>query len=176
MNIFIRLARLSDLASYTAMVQQTDQKAYTNDSLGLTKECFSEEVFGSDDTQKYLKSKLVCTDKKQTWVVVAKNIVLGSVTVEYKGKESEMSGFYVLPNYQRMGIGEQLWSRVLEFSTGKDITLDIYSHNTKTIEIYKKWGFEIDANRGTFFRHWPEWPEGVRAESLYMRRPKETAN
>jgi ribosomal protein S18 acetylase RimI-like enzyme len=152
------------------MAQQSYQKAYTNDSLGLPKELFSEEVFASDDTQTYLKSKLVETDTKKSWVVVTKNVVLGSVTVEDKGDSYELSGFYVLPKYQGMGMGAQLWAKVLEFASDKDITLDIYSHNTKTIDMYKKWGFEIDTERGTFFRHWPEWPEGVQAESLYMRR------
>jgi len=172
MTIFIRQARPTDLSAYTTMIQQTDQKTYTNDSLGLTKECFSEEVFSSEDTQTYLKSKLAIADNKQTWVAVTKNIVLGSVTIEDKGDSYELSGFYVLPKYQGMGMGKQLWAKALEFANDKDITLDIYSHNTKTIDIYKNWGFEVDAERGTFSRHWPEWPEGVKAESLYMRRTK----
>ena len=29
--------------------------------------------------------------------------------------------------------------------------------------------FKIDFDKGTFFRHWPEWPQNVKAEHQYMR-------
>lgn len=51
----------------------------------------------------------------------------------------------------------------------KDITLDIYAHNTTTIDVYKKWRFQIDTTCEIFYRHWPEWPENVKAKSFYMR-------
>lgn len=79
-----------------------------------------------------------------------------------------MRGFYVEKSYQGQGIGKTLWNKALEFAGKKDVILDTYSHN-KTITIYQKWGFIIDKAKGKFFRHWKEWPKGVKAECLYMR-------
>ena len=67
------------------------------------------------------------------------------------------------------GIGGQLFRRVLAEFPGKDITLDIYTHNTKAFAMYEKWGFEEDVEHGRFYRHWPEWPDNIKAECLYMR-------
>ena len=54
-------------------------------------------------------------------------------------------------------------------ASNKDITLDTYEHNKQTIEIYEKWGFKIDTEKGTFFRHWPEWPKDLKVKCIYMR-------
>lgn len=169
MNISIRESSLSDSKSYTNMMQKTYADAYVNDSLGLTSECFSVEVFNSIDTQEYLKGKLVGNEARKTWVACDGNKIVGAVTVEDNIGECEMSGFYVRPSYQGKGIGKLLWVQVLEFAKGKDITLDIYTHNIKTIKLYTHWGFKEDSSKPHFYRHWPEWPEGLEAESMYMR-------
>ncbi len=152
------------------MMQATYEDAYVDDELGLTKECFSPEVFKSDDTQNYLKTKLVNTTQQKSWLALDRDRIVGSVAIECEGDSCEMTGFYVLPSYQGKGIGKQLWSRVLGFTRNKDITLDIYTHNKKTIELYRHWGFREDTTKPHFYRHWPEWPDGLQAEAMYMRR------
>jgi ribosomal protein S18 acetylase RimI-like enzyme len=170
MNIVIRESNISDLVLYTAMMQATYTYAYVDESIGLTTECFSIDVFNSLDTQDYLKSKLVNNNEQKTWIACDEGVIIGAVTIKNSGVDQEMSGFYVHPKYQGKGIGKLLWSKVLEFTKGKDIVLDIYSHNITTIQLYKHWGFYEDTSKPHFYRHWPEWPEGLQAESMYMRR------
>lgn len=169
MEIKIRPPRASDLKKYTNLLQKTYEDAYTDKSLGFARELFSKDVFNSPDTQSYLKGNLAVNDKQKTWLAFMGTYLVGAVTIIDKGKEYELRGFYVDTDYQGKGIGKMLWSLVLEFAKGKDIVLDIYAHNKKTIEIYKKWGFVIDKEKGEFYRRWPEWPEGVQAKSIYMR-------
>lgn len=95
--------------------------------------------------------------------------LIGSITMTNKGKECELRGFYVATKLQSRGIGKMLFKYALEFSKGKDMVLDLYAHNRKTIDIYRKWGFKVDKKRGVFYRHWPEWPEGLKAKCIYMR-------
>ena len=168
MNIILRESVQTDLANYTSMMQETYENAYVDDSIGLTKECFSNRVFDSDDTQSYLKSKLMNTDNQKSWVALDAGRIIGSIVVEDKGVDYELTGFYVLPSYQGHGIGKKLWSYAKKFARNKDIVLDIYFHNKKTIELYKHWGFEEDLSRPHFYRHWPEWPPGLQAECIYM--------
>ncbi|HEY4694615.1 MAG TPA: GNAT family N-acetyltransferase [Candidatus Nanoarchaeia archaeon] len=168
MNISIRLAKESDLKEYTNLLQRTYQESYTDPKIGLTKECFSKEIFNTKSSQDYLKSNLVVNEQQKAWLAFLDSKMIGSITVIDKGEECQLRGFYVAPEYQGKGVGKQLWQRALDFASGKDIVLDLYAHNTKTIEMYKKWGFKIDEEKGTFYRHWPEWSEEIKVKCLYM--------
>lgn len=169
----IRIASIEDIEQYTDLLQRTYQDAYTNEEIGLTADCFSKEIFYNEDTQRYLKSHLVDTDSQKTWLAFDAEILVGSVTcIIRNNNEAEITGLYVHPNFQRNGIGKKLYNVALAFSGSRDLVLDIYTHNVKTIEIYKRWGWKLDESRGDrgyFERHWPEWPEGLQAKCMYMR-------
>jgi ribosomal protein S18 acetylase RimI-like enzyme len=165
----IRLAVSSDLSAYTSLLQKTYQDSYTKPEIGLTPACFSEEVFNTKDTQEYLKSNLLQNDNQKCWLAFEGDELVGSITIVGKDKEYELRGFYVASIYQGQGIGKSLWKLALSFAKNKDIVLDIYAHNTKTIDLYKRWGFIIDKDKGEFFRHWDEWPKNVKAKCIYMR-------
>lgn len=167
MKIEIRAAKMEDIVAYTAIMQKTYESTYVDDSIGLAKECFSKDVFNSLGTQKYLKSKLMSDNNKKTWVAVSGNKIVGAITVENKNEFCELSGFYVSPTQQGKGIGKKLFAKVLYFAVDKDIELDIYIHNSKTINLYKSWGFMEDISRPHFYR---KWPGGLSVESMYMRR------
>ncbi len=169
MKVKIRLARKSDLSDYSKLLQKTFQDTYTDESIGLKKELFSEEVFSSSRIQKYLASNLEVHDKQKTWAAFIDSKMIGSITITEREEDYELRGFYVATKYQGQGIGKNLWKLAEEFAKKKDITLDTYVHGKRTIEMYKRWGFEIDKNKGEFYRHWEEWPEGIKAKCVYMR-------
>lgn len=170
MDFSIRLARKSDIKAYTKLLRITYQNAYTDDSLGLTKDCFSKKVFSSKRIQDYLMSNLRVDSGQKTWLAFKDKKLVGSITIEDKGNEYELRGFYVYPKNQDQGIGKKLWRLALEFGKDKDIILDIYAHNKKSISIYKKWGFKKE--KEMFYKHWPEWPKGLKAKSINMRFKK----
>lgn len=169
MELNIRLAQKTDLAKYTELLQKIYQDTYVNESIGLTEECFSKEIFNTEDTQKYLASNLEINKNQKCWLAFFDSKLVGSITITKKDNECEMKGFYVDKNFQGQGIGKKLWQKVLKFAKNLNIICDIFAHNIKTLEIYKKWGFKIDKEKGGFCRHWPEWPEGVKAKCIYMR-------
>jgi len=169
MNITIRESSFEDLKPYTNLLQKTYQEFYTNNEIGLTADCFSEEIFNTPDTQNYLLSNLENNDKQKSWLAFDENHLIGSITIVERDIDYELRGFYVSKEYQGQGIGKKLWHLALDFVKNKNITLDIYAHNTKTIEMYRRWGFEIDREKGEFYRHWLEWPENIKAKCIYMR-------
>jgi ribosomal protein S18 acetylase RimI-like enzyme len=171
-ELLIRHAKKSDLPAYTKMHQKVYQAVLVNEAIGLTKECLSEKVFNSIRIQKYLTSNLVVNSKQKCWLAFDGKELVGSITIIEREKDYELRGFYVAINYQGKGIGKKLWKLALDFAKNKDIVLDIYAHNTKSIEMYKKWGLKIDKEKGEFYRHWPEWPENVKAKSIYMKLRK----
>ena len=169
MNITIRQATNNDLPECTKLLQKIYQDTYSLDSVGLTKACFSEEIFNTKNTQAYLCSNLQHSDSRQCWLAFDGTTLIGSVSIIERDSDYELRGFYVKKEYQHKGIGKQLWQRIREFAKQKDIVCDIYAHNIKTIDLYKKWGFQEDTVKGEFYRHWPEWPEGLQAKCIYMR-------
>lgn len=172
-GVEIRIAAIDDLAAYTNLLQQTYESAYVDDELGLTKECFSKEVFATEGTQEYLKSHLVDTDNQKTWLAFAGVTLVGAITCVVRESEAELTGFYVDPEFQGKGIGKRLYELALKFAGKREVVLDIYAHNRRTIEMYRKWGFELDKSRGDngyFYRHWDEWPQELQARCMYMRR------
>lgn len=139
MKVNIRLAQKSDLLQYTDLLQKTYQDAYTDETIGLKKEYFSKEIFNTQNTQEYLESNLKVDERQKCWLAFVDEKLAGSITIIEREKDYEIRGFYVATDYQGKGIGKKLWGLALDFAKEKDITLDIYAHNIKTIEIYKKW-------------------------------------
>lgn len=173
MQLTTRQATTDDLRAYTLFLQKAYETFYTDETIGLTKECFSLDIFQTKDTQSYLKKNLLNNDKQLSLLVFDNTQLVGSIAVAERDNDYELKGFYVAKKYQGKGMGKMLWGKVLAFATEKkDITCDVYAHNTKTISIYEKWGFIKDKNRGTFMRHWPEWPANVQVKVLYMRYPR----
>lgn len=170
MTVEIRLAHPDELVAYTKMLQPIYVATYVDESIGLTKDCFSEEVFASDQVQNYLRDKLTPRDGQRTWFATDDGAIVGTISITDNGDDCEMAAFYVRLDYQGRGIGKRLWHKALDFAGEKPITLDLYSHNHNAIELYTKWGFVEDVSRPRFYRRQAEWPEGLEAECLYMRR------
>jgi GNAT superfamily N-acetyltransferase len=83
-----------------------------------------------------------------------------------------LTGFYIHPEFQGKGVGKQLYQLALDFGGRRDLLLDIYTHNHKTISMYKKWGWALDdtqGDKGYFYRHWDEWPKDLQAKCMYMK-------
>jgi ribosomal protein S18 acetylase RimI-like enzyme len=171
-EISIKRSQKNDLAQYTELLQKTYQNSYINPEIRLTKDCFSEEIFASSRIQALLKKNLLNNKQQKTWLALLNLKIVGSITILNKNNEYELKGFYVASEYQGKGIGKMLWQKAYQFTKEKDIVLDIFAHNKKTIDMYKKWGFDIDSSKGKFFSHWPEWPKDVVAECIYMRLKK----
>src|SRR3989344_3650680 len=170
MNIRLRLARKSDFVAYTALLQRTHEATFPNKKIGLTKKCFSKEIFATDDTQAYLRSNLEKGAHQRTWLAVTGRELVGAITIEKKGKEYEIRGFYVASEHQGHGIGKRSWQRALGFADGRPVVLDVYAHTRNIIALYKRWGFVVDKKKKPTYSHWPEWPKGMRVKRIYMRR------
>lgn len=154
MNIDIRSAKSTDLPQYTKFLQQCYQDAYPDEKIGLTKACFSEKVFNSPESQKYIIENLKNNDKQKVWLAFDGPKLVGSISILEREHDYVLRGFYVAVTYQNKGIGKKLWNLARAVTTDKDITCDIFAHNKKTIAIYTKWGFILDTVRGEFYSHW----------------------
>ncbi len=172
MTLHFRLAKPSDLKQYIELLQTTYEFSYTNPKIGLTKECFSPEIFNTPKAQKNFKTSLINSSTQKTWLAFSDSKLIGSASCKIVDKtNAKFFGFYVHPDYQHYGIGKKLYQKVLQFSKNKNLFLDTHLDNTKTLKIYKKWGWQVDisqGDKGYFYCHWPEWPENLNIKCVYL--------
>lgn len=67
-------------------------------------------------------------------------------------EENKLGSLYILPEYQRRGLGKMLWQELLKFFNPKSrIYVEVASYNFPAISFYKSLGFE-DTSRRLDFR------------------------
>lgn len=170
MDVTIRLAKESDFAAYLDLMQKTYQEAFVNDEMGLTKDMFASRYFHTPTALKFFTEMMHVSDTQKCWLAFVGDELVGSITMTNKENECVLGGFYVATKFQGIGIGKRLWDLALGYAKEKDITLGVYTHNTKTIDMYKKWGFVSDSTKEIQEGSWEGWPEGVTIKTLYMRK------
>lgn len=172
MKYTLRLAKPSDLKEYINLLQTTYEFSYTNPKIGLTKNCFSPEIFNTQKAQKNFKTSLVNSSIQKTWLAFSGIKLIGSATCKIIDQNNaNFLGFYVHSKFQNQGIGKKLYQKALQFSKNRDLLLDTHLKNSKTLKIYKKWGWQIDFSRGDngyFYCHWSEWPKDLNIKCVYL--------
>lgn len=80
--------------------------------------------------------------------------LIGYVIFYYILDEGEIARIAVSPSHRRQGVADQIFARLLEFCTQKDIErilLDVRVSNETAIAFYKKSGFAEDGIRKNFY-------------------------
>lgn len=170
MEVNIRLAQESDFPAYLDFMQHTYQESFVDDELGLTKDMFASQYFHTSTALKFFTEMMQVSDTQKCWLAFIEEELVGSITMTEKENECVLGGFYVATKYQGRGIGKKLLNIALGYVNGKDITLGVYTHNTKTIELYRKWGFVIDRAKQIQEGSWEGWPKDVTIKTVYMRK------
>jgi GNAT superfamily N-acetyltransferase len=129
------------LPAYTELLQKLYEEFYVDESLGLTKACFSKEIFATPDTQGYLAGNLQTNDNQHCFLAFDDDKLVGSITIKDHGNEYEVQGFYVASSYQGKGIGKLILNKLQE--KYKDFHQQILVADGKAIDFYKNCGFEM---------------------------------
>ncbi|MBD3299799.1 MAG: GNAT family N-acetyltransferase [Candidatus Moranbacteria bacterium] len=73
-----------------------------------------------------------------------KNKIIGMALASLEEDKVKLIALYVLPEYQRQGIGKMLMQKVLDFSkNSKQIRLEVAAYNQQAINFYQKNGFKL---------------------------------
>ena len=143
--IEIREAKPKDAKSIIVTTYKTWLDSYPNKDLGITasdiRTMFKDRLRKSNieklenDIRKKLKNKLFL-------VALDKNNIIGSCFLLKDSDKNILKTIYVLPRYQRAGVGKMFWQEALNFFNNKnDIEVSVASYNKKAIDFYNKLGF-----------------------------------
>lgn len=124
---------------------------YPNADVGITQEDIDEVFRHALDEESISKRKnQIEEDRTDMLFLVAKDgaRVVGVCRAYIRHEYNQLQSIYILPEYQKKGIGRQFWEACLQFfDQMKDTVVDVATYNTKAIAFYKKCGF-IDSGDG----------------------------
>ncbi len=145
MNITIQDAKPEDVLGNSEVFYLTWLDTYPNEEYGISKKDI-EIFFQNSKTAEVLekKKKQIMNLPSNEKFLNAKDgeRVVGVCRLIKHEDVGELKALYVLPEYQRMGIGKIFWTEALKFfSKDKDIIVKVAVYNEKALRFYKKLGF-----------------------------------
>ena len=104
-----------------------------------------DEITSSWHSIENLKNQII--DKNTIFEIAEENKkIVGLLMAKNSGNKFYLSRLYVLPSYQRKGIGKKLLNNLIISNNVNEIELEVEEKNKKGIEFYKKEGFEVIGN------------------------------
>lgn len=148
----IRLAKTEkDLKGILNVQVKTWVDAYTNVERGITRSMILEH-YKKRHIKEYFKGRyeLLKDTDNRIWIALDAHdrIIIGWIGCTKEGENKGGFGIYVLPNYQRLGIGKKLMAKGLKWlSTQKYIEIGVLEYNKVALNFHKKLGFYLTGKR-----------------------------
>jgi ribosomal protein S18 acetylase RimI-like enzyme len=150
-NVRIVSPKFTDIEGITNVFYKTWLDTYPNEKAGVTREDVNDLYKNA-----FKKKHLV---KKWEWIhtldhgifLIAKSgrKVIGVICLLVAPDKNQLKALYVLPEYQRRGIGSMLWEKAKIFldHSKNTVIVQAAAYNKKAISFYKKLGFKDNKRR-----------------------------
>lgn len=143
LKIEILDAAPEDARKIIAVQKEIWLATYPNEEYGITIEDINSiDWEDSNRIARWQKNIVENTETNKIWVAKEGDKIVGFCSA-IKGKErNRVATIYVLPEYQKGGIGQNLMQKALEWlGTEKDIIVSTAKYNSGAIDFYRKSGF-----------------------------------
>jgi len=142
-TIEVSRATPEDVASVQDVLYRVWLTTYPNKALGITVADI-EEMYkdrNSEETLARMRER-ISSANEITLVAKENGKVVGVCRVIRRGDKDVMEAIYVLPEYQRLGIGGAIWREIEKLlDPNRKIIVQVATYNTDAIEFYKRCGF-----------------------------------
>jgi ribosomal protein S18 acetylase RimI-like enzyme len=171
--VAIERALPDDVFAIEELRYQTWLATYPNEEQGITAEDI-EALFKDRHAEDKTEARQHMLEHEPRGVrrLVARKDgkIVGFAFATKYGEMNELTSLYVLPEYQRQGVGQQLWDELCGFiDPHKETFLSVASYNKPAISFYESLGFretDVIAEEDPF-----ELPSGKEIPEMYMLRP-----
>lgn len=130
---------------------------YVNDELGITTEdieTFFKDRAEQDEIDRRTEHLANLPPSQHFLVAKDGGKVVGVCRIVIRERCNQLQAIYILPEYQRKGIGSLLWNEIKKFfDPTKDTIVQVATYNTNAINFYEKLGFVDTGKRFTEERH-----------------------
>jgi len=140
----------NDMRGVNEVFYKTWLATYPNEELGITKDDIKYRFRDYFTDERLANGWEKIKSEKDGRLVLAKEgeKVIGLVRATFHPDKNQLQAIYVLPEYQRMGIGKILWDEAQKlFDSTKDTIVQVATYNTQAIEFYKQLGFNDNGKR-----------------------------
>lgn len=164
--ITITLAKIGDLDKILEIRKRTWLSTYPNRKYKISRALISKIDFTSVEKREGLKRRLFAGTSR-VWVAKAGTAIVGYGSArKYRGaKPNYLHSLYLLPRYQRKGIGNRLMQEMLGWLGQKrPVLLQVAAYNAAAIAFYKKFGFKVTGPTESV----PTLPDGRKIPSIEM--------
>jgi ribosomal protein S18 acetylase RimI-like enzyme len=142
-------ATSEDVASIQDVLYRVWLTTYPNKALGITVADI-EEMYrdrNSDEALARIRER-ISSASEITLVAKENGKVVGVCRVIRREDKDVMEAIYVLPEYQRLGIGSAIWREIEKLlDSNRKIIVQVATYNTDAIEFYKRCGFRDTGKR-----------------------------
>lgn len=132
----IRKANIGDVQA----IYETILEAFESYKKYYTKDAYKMTVIGHAEIE-----KRICDDKKEIFVAVCDNEIVGTVTIKLKDESNiHIQSMAVKPKYQGKGIGMKILEEIDKIARKrgcKTMSLECFYPLKKAISLYEKCGF-----------------------------------
>lgn len=153
MKIKIQKAQIEDIPQIQEVYYKSWLDVYPDEKVGITIEDIEEAWRERHAEDKYEKRKALISDSSgRSIFLVAKDgdAVVGVFILMKHDRCNELGSIYILPEYQRQGIGKMFWQWADGFfEDGKEVFVRVADYNMKAISFYEKLGFADTGTRYT---------------------------
>lgn len=154
--IIIQKPKKEDIEGIQRVFYETWLATYPNEDIGITTEDIEDKFKGRflpEVIQKRAESVLNLAENQIFIVAKDGDIVVGVCRAEKKETYGELMAIYVLPKYQRNGIGKMFWEEVkIFFGNEKEMIVHVAIYNKQAINFYNKLGF-VDTGKRFADKH-----------------------
>jgi ribosomal protein S18 acetylase RimI-like enzyme len=153
-EIEIKEAVADDVFGISDVQKESWLATYPNEEFGITREDILSEDFRSKGRIEK-RIEIIKDPNSNTKFFVAKNgeQVVGYCCAQKFEDFNKIKSIYILPDFQKMGIGKRLLNKSFEFfGNNKPVKLSVAIYNQNAINFYEKLGFV----KGERFEHNPE--------------------
>jgi ribosomal protein S18 acetylase RimI-like enzyme len=146
-QFYLEEAKPEDARNIYGVAVKTWVHTYQNESIGLTTEMIERHFDNLDERVLWLENYLRNGIEKM-WVIKSGEDIIGYCSVKSGETENEIRTLYVLPEYQKQGLGDMLMTNALGyFGIDKNIAVEVADYNANAIDFYKRYGFEISEDQ-----------------------------
>lgn len=145
-NITIRISMPEDAVEVLRLKDATWLDAYPNAEQGISEVDILTHLEKDSESARISRWQgyLQPTDAMKNWIAVLDGKIVGFVAAAQGESRNEIKALYVLPDYQRQGIGSGLLQTALEWlGASKDIFLGVVEYNQPAVAAYTKAGFRV---------------------------------
>lgn len=155
--IIVTKPKEEDIVQIQELFYKTWLDTYPNKEAGITKEDIKEHFKDrlSPETLERRRRGLL-TESENQFFFVAKDgeKVVGICRLMKRENCNQLQAIYVLPEYQRKGVGHMLWEKTLTLiDPKKEYIVQVATYNERAINFYKKLGFVDNGKRFAEEKH-----------------------